>query len=222
VYAVLNELVDHRIVRPEPNADHVTKRPLVKSAVYPCTYLTRQRLNETGPPGRLRIFIVIRDLRDTLISQYFSVRYSHQIFNPGMQRLRDKLSKMDLTDGLIYLMQHRLFVSATIQRSWINSPYLLIKYEDLNRDEIGVFKKIFKYCNIQGTDGEIENAVKSHSFTERSGRKRGEEDIYSHHRKGIIGDWRNYFNEELTILFKKTFGDLLIEAGYESDMQWKP
>jgi lipopolysaccharide transport system ATP-binding protein len=222
VYAVLNEVAGERVVRPEPNADHLTRKPIVKGAVYPCAYLTREQLEAASPPKNRRIFVVIRDLRDTLISQYFSVRYSHEIFNPGMQRLRDKLSELDLTQGLIYLMKRRLFVSANIQRSWINSPYLLIKYEDLNRNELEGFKKIFAYCNIPAGNDDISAIIAKHSFAERAGRKRGEEDIYSHHRKGIVGDWRNYFNSELTDRFKEHFGELLIKTNYESDMNWQP
>lgn len=39
-------------------------------------------------------------------------------------------------------------------------------------------------------------------------------------RKGIVGDWQNHFTKEMKDYFKDQTGDLLIEAGYATDMDW--
>ncbi|MFX0022557.1 MAG: sulfotransferase domain-containing protein [Candidatus Hermodarchaeota archaeon] len=39
-------------------------------------------------------------------------------------------------------------------------------------------------------------------------------------RKGIIGDWKNYFNKESKKFFKLIAGDLLINLGYEESHDW--
>jgi lipopolysaccharide transport system ATP-binding protein len=52
------------------------------------------------------------------------------------------------------------------------------------------------------------------------GRSKGTEDPVSHYRKGIAGDWRNYFTPRVADAFKKRFGDILIAAGYEKDLNW--
>ena len=52
------------------------------------------------------------------------------------------------------------------------------------------------------------------------GRKEGEEDVKSHFRKGIAGDWVNHFNEEHRSYFKEKYDDLLIKLGYETDSDW--
>lgn len=52
------------------------------------------------------------------------------------------------------------------------------------------------------------------------GRIRGEENIKSHYRKGIIGDWRNHFLDVHKSYFKKEFDDILIFLGYEKDNNW--
>ncbi len=39
-------------------------------------------------------------------------------------------------------------------------------------------------------------------------------------RKGVIGDWKNHYDEELKEIFKKTSGQYLIELGYEQDLNW--
>ena len=48
----------------------------------------------------------------------------------------------------------------------------------------------------------------------------GEENKLSHYRKGIHGDWKNYFTPRLKEMFLDKMGDLLIRLGYESDNSW--
>jgi hypothetical protein len=59
------------------------------------------------------------------------------------------------------------------------------------------------------------------SFSRKSkGRKQGEENIKSHYRKGIAGDWKNHFTKEHIYYFKKNYNDLLIKLGYETTKNW--
>jgi lipopolysaccharide transport system ATP-binding protein len=46
------------------------------------------------------------------------------------------------------------------------------------------------------------------------GRKAGVEDASSHERKGISGDWMNYFTPTIERKFLDRYGDLLIRADY--------
>lgn len=52
------------------------------------------------------------------------------------------------------------------------------------------------------------------------GRKKGDEDVKSHYRKGIAGDWVNHFNKDHTQFFKENYNDLLIKLGYEKTPNW--
>jgi hypothetical protein len=52
------------------------------------------------------------------------------------------------------------------------------------------------------------------------GRKKGQEDVNSHYRKGTPGDWKNHFSAEHIRQFKDQYGDLLIKLGYESSPDW--
>lgn len=39
-------------------------------------------------------------------------------------------------------------------------------------------------------------------------------------RKGVVGGWRIEFDEEVIAAFKRVAGDVLIQTGYEKDMNW--
>jgi hypothetical protein len=40
-------------------------------------------------------------------------------------------------------------------------------------------------------------------------------------RKGIAGDWKNYFSPESAGVFEQYAGDVLCELGYEQNAYWK-
>ena len=46
--------------------------------------------------------------------------------------------------------------------------------------------------------------------------------VQSHFRKGVAGDWKNYFDDKVKSVFKDAYGHILVATGYESDMDWKP
>lgn len=52
------------------------------------------------------------------------------------------------------------------------------------------------------------------------GRDQGKEDVHSHYRKGVPGDWRNHFTARHKDYFKKNHNDLLVRLGYEKDDTW--
>jgi hypothetical protein len=66
----------------------------------------------------------------------------------------------------------------------------------------------------------LRDIVQQHRFEQLAGRKRGEEDVNSHLRKGVPGDWKNHFGEEHIRVFKTRYNDLLLTLGYEDDPDW--
>lgn len=52
------------------------------------------------------------------------------------------------------------------------------------------------------------------------GREKGEENLKSHYRKGVAGDWVNYFNDEHRRVFRRKYNDLLLKLGYETSPEW--
>lgn len=68
----------------------------------------------------------------------------------------------------------------------------------------------------------LHKIIRAKSFENLSGgREKGEEDVESHFRKGVPGDWKNHFDRDLTREFKDRYNDLLLKLGYESDADWQ-
>ncbi len=67
----------------------------------------------------------------------------------------------------------------------------------------------------------LEEVAEKLSFKRMAGgRKKGEENIKSHYRKGVHGDWKNHLNDGHIAYFKTHYNDLLIKLGYEDSDQW--
>ena len=79
---------------------------------------------------------------------------------------------------------------------------------------------ISDHCQFDVTRDQLHAIVKNNQFEKVTGRRPGEENHEAHQRKGIAGDWRNYFTDTLKDKFKSRFGDVLIKTGYEQDLNW--
>lgn len=66
----------------------------------------------------------------------------------------------------------------------------------------------------------LKRVIEAQAFQKLAGRKKGEEDPKSHYRKGVAGDWVNYLVGSHKDEFKHKWGQLLIDLGYEKDLNW--
>ena len=89
----------------------------------------------------------------------------------------------------------------------------------MHQDPAAALSKALKSLGLEPEPARVEAAVKEHAFKNITGRKIGEEDVSSHKRKGIVGDWKNYFNQEMARLVD-TEQPLIYQLGYEKDKTW--
>lgn len=179
-------------------------------------------------PDNFKAFYVTRDPRDILISRYFSVRYSHSMYTKSLQDEKNKLERLNLHEGIMLLIQmikseHSDFYSSMC--SWINAgddPRIKIyKFEEITgKNKFNTFKKLFNHICIDMDNDSLIKLLEKNSFMKISGREQGQEKFNSHYRKGVSGDWKNYFSSFHAMAFKRNTGDLLIKLGYEKSGNW--
>lgn len=67
----------------------------------------------------------------------------------------------------------------------------------------------------------LRQVLDANSFERQAnGRKPGENAPGHKYRKGVAGDWRNYFTPRVADAFRAQYGDLLVQLGYEQDKDW--
>ncbi len=220
ILAILRRIARPQVVKPQWQNGHL-EGPLQEGKIYGTAYITRPQFEALELPERWQRFIIIRDLRDAFVSGYWSVKLSHPRGDGQLDPMREELGSLNLHDGLLKLLP-TWESQAEITRSWLDAPEGVIRYEDLVDDDVGILVPLLadKLGLATSREQAREVVVGARFDTMTKGRKRGSEDVRSHHRKGVAGDWRNYIVGEVADAFKERYGQLLIDSGYERDLDW--
>ena len=220
VHQILRSLFRERIVAPQLGNAHFLGAEVRQGWVYPTVYVTKEEFDTARLPSKWYRFVIVRDLRDTLVSGYFSIRYSHPLVDV-IPAWRAALENMNEEDGLLWALNHWLPDVASIAASWARAGERLIKYEDLLQKDVEIFKRLLiEEAGWPVDPRHLEEVVVSYRFDRLTGRKPGQEDLRSHERKGAPGDWRNHFTPRVSEAFKERYGEILILTGYATDMDW--
>jgi lipopolysaccharide transport system ATP-binding protein len=190
--------------------------------VYPGLFITYAEFVSRPEFQDARRFVVIRDLRDTLTSHYFSLKGTHALDKLGrVKTAREYLQSASKEDGFLYLIERDLDRLVEIQRSWLAAGELIVRYEDLIRDDVAGFRALFlEKLELPVRARDLDRAVAASRFETVYKRKLGQLDEKSHGRQGLPGDWKNHFPPGARREFHRRAGDLLIAAGYEKDDAW--
>ncbi|MEM8674939.1 MAG: tetratricopeptide repeat protein [Cyanobacteria bacterium P01_G01_bin.67] len=171
-------------------------------------------------PSHYKTFFVLRDPRDAVVSWYFSARYSH-VLTSIIPELRRDLAKINFSHGLKYMIDRlEEFGYFEAQRSWSSvaqdrENIAIFRYEDLVDSNNAFLRKLFDYLAIEIPETDLIALGDRHKFaTITRGRTQGQENIKSHYRKGISGDWKNYFDNSTLNHFQQVTGNLVETLGY--------
>jgi len=104
---------------------------------------------------------------------------------------------------------------------YTNKGFFEIKYETIMGNEEKIFRQLFRHYgfNHEAIERSVEIA-KQFSFKNRTGRNTGEVNKKSHLRSGKLQQWKDEFNEDHTVQFKKLHGEDLVKLGYEKNLNW--
>lgn len=222
IHRILIACVPDLVVTPRVDQSQFLNATLLTGRVYPTVYVTRDEYATAKASPSTKRFIVIRDLRDTLVSAYFSIKLSHPVLMDEHLRLRASLHTKSLEDGLLYLLNVWLHFCADIQRSWLGAPDQMIRYEDLLDNDHEILERVLiDQCRLPVNRDRLHAVITANRFEALTGgRRRGQENQMAHERKGIAQDWRNYFSDAVKDTFKACYGELLVATGYEPDSSW--
>ncbi len=99
--------------------------------------------------------------------------------------------------------------------------YFELRYEDLLVRPGALFTEMVDFLGADPDAKLVAEMVGNTSFERVSGdRTVGEEDPESFYRKGISGDWKNYFTGRDRKIYKQEAGEVLTQLGYEKDEDW--
>lgn len=179
-----------------------------------------------------RTVVLWRDCRDVMVSFYYHLFYEKPITSARYsQELKAELKIDDVADISTNLPRfiQWCFTKGYPGFNWNHFADVWVKhdrdlqtsYEALSADAVGELTRLTAKLEIETPSLDaIEHAVDSFSFAKQANRKRGEEDVKSFVRKGIVGDWRNQFTREACEVFNEFGGETLVRLGYEQDGSW--
>ena len=173
-----------------------------------------------------KIIIMYRDLRDVAVSLYYFLRD-----NPWEQSDdQADYQGMGKEQGLSHIVNEVTDSYASWVIGWMevaktrkDIEFKFIKYEDLLSDSIGVFQSVLSFYDIRISDEEFDSVMSA--IHDDRNRKKSKSLLYlpgnrTTKRKGIAGEWKKELNGEQKKIFREKVGALLVELGYENDLNW--
>jgi hypothetical protein len=169
-------------------------------------------------PTYKRVVYIVRDGRDVAVSYYFHLK--------KFKHLPVETTFSEYLDSFI---GGRLYPSVpwgTHVDGWLDGAkdLLVIRYEDMLADTAQVLEKVIRFCKL---DYNRENADNSVIACSLSNLRRIENNQFHvekrfstsdpairFFRKGIAGDWSNYFDESDKGKFTKAFSKTMNRVGY--------
>jgi len=169
-------------------------------------------------PEKHKAFFIMRDPRDIVISWYFSTLHSHT--EKHVATARHNLKTLDQKEGIKYaidyLENYGLFwAQLTWAEATQNEKVRIFYYEDIAKDNRVFITDLLEFLDVSIRDSEMLEMCERHQFTSYSkGREKGNEDIKSHYRKGVAGDWKNYFDSDIKDHFDSVTDSIHKRLGY--------
>lgn len=185
-------------------------------------YINYESFEKVPKLGGHRVFFVVRDPRDLVVSHYFSSKYSHLV-SPGVLDERARLEGLSESEGMAvhmrYMSERGIFDAL---RSWVqhatdDERIRIFRFEDLvGNDQTRWMRQLMDHCDISIPQENLETILSRLSFTRLSGgRKPGQENKHHKYRSGKAGDWKRYFDEGLSQTFNEVTGDVHLILGYQ-------
>lgn len=171
-------------------------------------------------PSWVKFVTMIRDPRDVIVSSCFYLANLPE--NQG--GWGKDFSNLPEHKRIIRIIENGDFLRSRLLK-WHQCPYAhKVHYEALLSHPIGELKQLLSFLCLRLSKARIRKVCDRYSFKAQAGRNPGDEDKTAFLRKGVAGDWRSYFDDEVKKAFKQScdgdWNELVIELGYEESLHW--
>lgn len=171
-----------------------------------------------------RVVYVYRDVRDVIVS------FFHYLKKQG--------SSFDFETYFNQFISGKIFQNLKLGtwddnvKSWLSHDkrIIAVRYEDMLDNPADILPAILNHLGLKHDKTILKEAVKKYSFDKMSQIEQTAEDVdyLSSNRKirfirqGEKGQWKTVLNREQLAVIKEKYGRLLIELGYEKNLDWGP
>lgn len=161
---------------------------------------------------QLNKIVIARDPKDMLVSDYFSMAYSHAI--PGGERtqdnfleLRSTLRKSNVNQAILERLPDFVERIKVLRRAIPTDQLRVYQYEDIIFQKRSWIKDMMSFCQWPLTDEQIDKIIEAVDIFPK------EENKYRHVRQVAPGNYKKYLNEE-TIEYIDQYLDLFLFKEY--------
>lgn len=166
--------------------------------------------------------LLLRDPRDIVVSHTLFVKqevwhYHHKFYNENLRDDKERI--MATIKGFEWDDYSRASIREVFDGfvAWLGKPHTLaVRFEDLVGSRGGGDSET-QLAEVKRVGNFVDRSLTREQTLRIAQQMYGKGLTF---RKGSVGDWRNHFDEEHRRVFKELAGDLLIELGYEQDVDW--
>lgn len=180
----------------------------------------------------IRMVYLLRDPRDRCVSHLFhALRSAHHSYHKELLTMNEHDRLLACMGGLPDIIPENWSLDLlNITQQWLDSgfSFCLVRYEDLLANPHQELKRVFAFLDINLSEGLLDAIIKRNRFERKTirhhywqaVRKPGQENKTEKLRKGIKGDWQNYFHQSHVQQFKQFGNERLMQWGYEQTPDW--
>jgi hypothetical protein len=193
------------------------RKKFPKYTFVPGLYVPYQLYKEINKPRKYKTLYVVRDPRDIVVSWYYSMKYTHADVG-RVKEHRRKLKKLDEKKGIEYCIRHLQWKFSFIRTWWNNKSnpdIYVVKFEDLTKNPIDEWSRVFDHCCIEVNKKELKKIL--NRYTKEKMRKRdlkGKNRSISHYRKNKK-TWKEISDKRHNDIFHEINGNILNVLGYK-------
>lgn len=206
------------------NADFEMLTHIPTGVIVSPLYIGYKDFAKIPKPLNYKAFCVIRDPRDLIVSNYFSLKYSHPAYNPYIVDMREKLHQMTQDEGMMMCINTLSKGILSFFSEWLqqkDDSVKIFRFEDIfGIQQEATFQQLLEHCDCTIPENVLHMLLNKYCFKNITGRSTGDENITSHYRKGTANSWQDYFSEPHKAAFKERLGQILLASGYEQSSTW--